>query len=113
MHGRQAEQGILHAIRTIADKLPRFRDRRLGEQNTKASLIEPILEALGWDIRDPDEVHREFRPISKDSPVDYALKLIRKPRLFLEAKGLGEDLSDRKWVTQVLGYAVVAGVEWC
>jgi predicted type IV restriction endonuclease len=101
------------AIRTIAAKVPKYRDRTIGEQNTKASLIEPILEALGWDIRDPDEVHREFRPISRDSPVDYALKLIRKPRLFVEAKGLGEDLGDRKWVTQVLGYAVVAGVEWC
>lgn len=33
--------------------------------------------------------------------------------MFLEAKGLGEDLSDRKWVAQVLGYATVAGVEWC
>jgi hypothetical protein len=76
-------------------------------------LIEPLLEALGWDIRDPDEVHREFRPTSKDSPVDYALKLLRKPRLFIEAKGLGEHLGDRKWVTQVLSYAIVAGVEWC
>jgi len=94
-------------------KIVKFRDRGMGEQNTKASLIEPVLEALGWDIRDPDEVHREFRANSKDSPVDYALKLLRKPQLFLEAKGLGEDLSDRKWIAQVLGYATVAGVEWC
>ena len=35
------------------------------------------------------------------------------PRFSLEAKGLGEDLADRKWVAQVLGYATVAGVEWC
>lgn len=113
MGGQGDAQQLPQVIKLIAAKVPKYRDRALGEQNTKASLIEPILEALGWDIRDPDEVHREFRPISKDSPVDYALKLIRKPRLFLEAKGLGEDLSDRKWVTQVLGYAVVAGVEWC
>lgn len=32
--------------------------RRVGEQTTKASLIEPIIDALGWDIYDPDEVHR-------------------------------------------------------
>jgi predicted type IV restriction endonuclease len=70
---------------------------------------QPILEALGWDIRDWDEVHREYRGKSVDSPVDYALKIMRTPRLFLEAKGLGEDLSDRKWVAQVLGYATVAG----
>jgi predicted type IV restriction endonuclease len=113
MGGHGEAQQLSQVIKAIAAKVPKYRDRALGEQNTKASLIEPILEALGWDIRDPDEVHREFRPISKDSPVDYALKLIRKPRLFLEAKGLGEDLSDRKWIAQVLGYAVVAGVEWC
>ena len=69
------------SVRTIAERARKYRDRGLGEQNSKASLIEPLLEALGWDIRDPDEVHREFRPTSKDSPVDYALKLLRKPRL--------------------------------
>ncbi len=104
---------LRQTILDVVSKIRRFQDRTLGEQNTKASLIEPILEALGWDIRDPDEVHREFRPTPKDCPVDYALKLLRKPRLFVEAKGLGESLADRKWITQVLGYAVVAGVEWC
>ena len=100
-------------IQALVAKILKDRDRRLGEQNTKATLIEPTLEALGWDIRDWDEVHREYRGKSSDSPVDYALKIMRTPRLFLEAKGLGEDLSDRKWVAQVLGYATVAGVEWC
>jgi hypothetical protein len=101
------------AIRDIVAKIQRWQDRGLGEENTKASLIEPILEALGWDIRDPDEVHREFKPTTKDNPVDYALTLLRKPRLLVEAKPLGEALSDRKWIGQILGYATVAGVEWC
>lgn len=107
------QNSLADCIHKTTQKITRFRDRSLGEQNTKASLIEPILEALGWDVRDPDEVHREFKPTSKDCPVDYALKLFRKPRLFVEAKGLGEGLEDRKWITQVLSYAVVAGVEWC
>lgn len=100
-------------VAALADRIRKYQDRRLGESNTKASLVEPLLEAVGWDIRDPDEVHREFKPTSRDCPVDYALKLLRKPRLFVEAKGLGETLSDRKWITQVLGYAIVTGVEWC
>jgi predicted type IV restriction endonuclease len=104
---------LVEIIRDTVQKVQRFKDRALGEQNTKASLIEPVLEALGWDVRDPDEVHREFKPTPRDCPVDYALKLFRKPRLFVEAKGLGEGLEDRKWITQVLSYAVVAGVEWC
>lgn len=104
---------LADTIDTAATKARRFSGRKLGEQNTKASLIEPILEALGWDIRDPDEVHREFRGKGRDNPVDYALKILRKPRLFVEAKGLGESLGERKWVAQMLGYAAVAGVEWC
>lgn len=107
------DESLKETIKTTVAKIAKFKDRGLGEQNTKASLIEPILESLGWDIRDPDEVHREFKPTTRDSPVDYALKLLRKPRLFVEAKGLGEDLADRKWIAQVLGYAIVAGVEWC
>jgi predicted type IV restriction endonuclease len=104
---------LRECIRDVAAKIRRFQDRGLGEQNTKASLVEPVLEALGWDVRDPDEVTREFKPTSRDSPVDYALTVLRKPRLFVEAKGLGETLQDRKWIAQVLGYATVAGVEWC
>jgi hypothetical protein len=104
---------LVETLKTVAAKVQRFQGRGIGEQNTKASLIEPVLEALGWDIREFDEVQREFRPTSKDSPVDYALKIQRRPRLFVEAKGLDENLADRKWIAQVLGYATVAGVEWC
>jgi hypothetical protein len=104
---------LLEAIKDVVGKIRKYQERTLGEQNTKASLIDPVLEALGWDVRDPDEVHREYKPTSKDSPVDYALTILRKPRLFVEAKGLGETLTDRKWIAQVLGYATVAGVEWC
>src|SRR4051794_13115153 len=106
-------QALREAIRVAVGKIRKFKDRSLGEQNTKATLIDPVLEALGWDVRDPDEVYREYKPTTRDSPVDYALTILRKPRLFVEAKGLGETLSDRKWIAQVLGYAIVAGVEWC
>ncbi len=45
---------------------------------------------MGWDVRDPDVVHREFKTTSQDKPVDYALCLVRQPRLLVEAKGLGK-----------------------
>lgn len=73
----------------------------------------PILNALGWSVFDPVEVHHEFKATKRDSPVDYALCLAREPRLLVEAKGLGEDFNDRKALSQVLGYATVAGVGWC
>src|SRR5262245_7569522 len=63
----------------------------LNEQNTKATLIEPLLRALGWDPEDVEEVAREYRLKSRDKPVDYGLLVAREPRLFVEAKPLGEN----------------------
>lgn len=107
------DQGLLQVLTTVAAKVRKHRGRAMGEQNTKASLIEPVLEALGWDVRDPDEVFREFKTKPRDSPVDYALKVDGRPALLVEAKGLGEDLTDRRWIGQVLGYATMSGVKWC
>jgi hypothetical protein len=95
------------------DRVERFQGTtRIGESNTKASLIEPVIAALGWDIHDPDEVCREYRRSGAENPVDYALLVMRTPRLFIEAKGLGENLADVRWAGQTLQYAAVAGVEW-
>lgn len=41
---------------------------RICEQNTKATLIEPVAAALGWNLFDPDEVNREHRLRSSDNP---------------------------------------------
>ena len=84
----------------------------LNEQNTKATLIEPLLRALGWDTENVDEVAREYRLKKQHKPVDYGLLALRTPRLFVEAKGLGQNLNDHKWANQIMGYAAVAGVEW-
>jgi len=108
-------QQLANSLREVRRKILQIRSRKesIGESNTKAVLIDPVLVALGWDLGDLDEVRREYRRNSRDNPVDYALFLIRTPRLFVEAKAVGTDLGDRKWISQVLGYATVVGVEWC
>lgn len=101
-------------LKDCAERLDRHRrpNQRIGEQNTKNVLIEPVLQALGWDTRDPEEVNREYRRRGSDNPVDYALLLLRTPRLFVEAKGLGENIDDPRWANQTISYPAVAGVEW-
>ncbi len=94
-------------------KRAQSRSSPLGEQNTKSTLIDPILTALGWDLEEFDEVRREYKRKPQDNPVDYALFVLRSPRLFIEAKDLSKTLDDRKWISQTLGYATVVGVEWC
>src|SRR5215217_6182481 len=110
-----AHQSLTSVLPKLGKRIQKIQNRNenIGEQNTKAALIDPLLAALGWDVEDIDEVSREYRRKSQDNPVDYALFMLRSPRLFVEAKGLEKDLSDRKWISQVLGYATVVGVEWC
>ena len=100
---------ILDEVRTRIANAPK---RGLNEQNTKATLIEPVLRTLGWNVENIDEVQREFRLKKRDKPVDYGLLILRTPRLFIEAKALGSNLDDRRWANQIMGYASVAGVEW-
>jgi len=102
-------EGVLRSVR---DRIARYRGQSIGEQNTKNVLIEPVLRALGWDVEDLEEVRREFKRKAPDNPVDYVLFLLRTPRLFVEAKALGENLADDRWAKQIMGYAAVAGVEW-
>jgi len=93
-------------------KLDRHRRGDLKEYPTRTIFVDPLLQALGWDVRDPDEVELEYATIDGRS-VDYAPKINRKPVLFIEAKPLNDPLTDVKSITQVVGYAANAGVEWC
>jgi predicted type IV restriction endonuclease len=102
-------------VRALRARIAQARARSAGvnEENTKRVLITPLLEALGWDVFDLDEVQNEYRTKPQDNPVDYAMFLRRSPVLFFEAKALGQAVTDRRWVGQNVGYASVAGVDWC
>jgi predicted type IV restriction endonuclease len=106
---------VVEIIRQAASRVQDYRDRRvkLTESDTIRVLILPVLEALGWDLQDVEEVRSEYRHASADNPVDYALFLHGTPTLFVEAKALGVSLDDRKPLLQTLNYANAAGVDWC
>lgn len=108
-------QIVTTALARLRQRIQQLRDRKetVGEQDTRAALIDPLLSALGWDIEEIEEVRREYKRKPQDNPVGYALFVLHSARLFVEAKGLGKDLNDRKWISQNLAYATVAGVEWC
>lgn len=108
-------QALDEEVRRIRGRILRYRQRRasLGEDDTKRTLITPLLEALGWDILDVEEVRNEYRHRPQDNPVDYALFVRGTPSLFVEAKALKASLDDRRWVSQTINYANTAAIEWC
>ncbi|MBI2647188.1 hypothetical protein HYW99_01810 [Candidatus Woesearchaeota archaeon] len=104
-------------VKKLVDKYSRIVEsgsiKRYKEEDTKAEFIEPLFEALGWDVRNTendDEVVREEK-ISKGR-VDYSFRINGIPKFFLEAKALKEDLDDLKFVEQAINYAWHKGCTW-
>lgn len=102
---------LIQRIEEIRQKLHTLRRHGLKETPTRTIIIDPILESLGWNVRDPDEVLLEYPTIDGKS-VDYALMINRKPALLVEAKQL-DDAIDVKAITQIVGYAANNGIMWC
>lgn len=84
-----------------------------NEANTRALVIEPVLAALGWNLTDLGEVDREYAVAVDGTRLDYALKIAGERKLFVEAKAVGKDLSNGKFVSQTINYANNLGVMWC
>lgn len=103
---------LVKCIEHLRIQLERHRKQGMKEYPTRTIFIDPLLAALGWDVRDPDEVELEHPTIDGKS-VDYAMKVNRKVVLLWEAKQLGDPLDDVKSITQVVGYAANDGIEWC
>lgn len=85
---------------------------KMNEASTIRLLIEPTLDALGWNTDDPSQVYREHKT-SGGGEVDLALLIDDKPVLYVEAKALKESTEESKWIMQTVNYAVADGVEWC
>ena len=80
-----------------------------NETRTRMSLIGPLLNTLGWDVADPVLVTAEYDVNGKRA--DYALLgSDGKPVVFLEAKRLGESLSNHH--SQVVAYASELGIRY-
>jgi len=78
----------------------------VDEATLKQTVILRLFSLLGWDIFNSREVVPEFSIGGKK--VDYALCDDGKPKVFVEVKRSGEDLSNHQ--EQLLSYAFMQGI---
>ncbi len=104
-------------IQILIEKYLRIKDsgkiKDFNEERTKKEFIEPLFEALGWDLRNKyndDEVIVEEK-ISRGR-VDYSFRINGIPKFFLEAKSLKEDLDNIKFVEQAINYSYYKNCTW-
>ena len=82
---------------------------RENETRTRMALIDPLLQALGWDTSDPALVTPEYDVRGRKA--DYALLgPSGSPAATLESKRMGEPLPGHRM--QMLNYAVSTGIAY-
>ena len=52
---------VVKVIETLRAQLERHKQSGLKEYPTRTIFVDPLLSALGWDIRDPDKVDSNTR----------------------------------------------------
>lgn len=89
---------LTDALGLVQERIKSFeREFANNESQTRLSLVDPVLKALGWNPQDPTIVRVEYpvrqRNRSAQAKVDYALlDSQREPVAFVEAKKLGTGL---------------------
>ena len=94
---------ILKQVKVAASN---HRERLLkNESATRATLIDPILRAVGWDVANPHKVIVEASARRGQNLIraDYGLLVASNVGIVVEAKSLGEDLDSHR--SQIVDYA--------
>jgi len=86
---------------------------KYDETETKQAMILPVLQLLGWNVWDTEEVKPEYpvegKKAAEGGKVDFCLRIKGKSEVFLEAKRPGEDLE--KHQEQLLDYSFREGLD--
>ncbi len=109
MNKDEAKQKVAELVKKY-EALSPAEIKGYNEAATKASFIEPLFRALGWNFEDTNEVAPEEK--ASGGRVDYAFKLNSVSIFFLEAKPLKADLTNETYIKQAVTYAYNKGVTW-
>ncbi len=88
-------ENFIQQIKALSSRIERIKDNIKTEKATKTSLIMPFIQALGYDIFNPEEFVPEFIAdvgIKKGEKIDYAIIDSNNPVILIEAKSVHEDL---------------------
>ena len=105
---------LMHVIETLKERIEHD-GGTIGskEIRTRTALVDPLLNALGWDTTDPAMVIPEYA--AGGGVADYALLKVMPDEntpviAFIEAKRLNEPLESHR--AQMLNYANMSGVKY-
>lgn len=102
-------------LKEIAQKVETSRSQIQNEQATKTAFIMPFLQAWGYDVFNPMEVHPEYSADLtglKGEKVDYAICLDNQPIILMECKSCHQNLEHPKHSSQLHRYFNATGANF-
>jgi len=93
-------------IADLAARISRQKGMVMTEEAAKTAFVLPFLQALGYDVFNPNEVVPEFtadHAVKKGEKVDYAIKRDDQIMIIIECKPIGADL-EAKYAGQLFRY---------
>lgn len=98
---------FIDQIQGISQTIKRIQDSIQNEEATKTAFIMPFMQALGYNVFNPMEVHPEFTADIaglKGEKVDYAIFIDDKPVILVECKHCHENINKLKHCSQLHRY---------
>lgn len=86
---------FIDKINDLSERILKLKDQIKTEEATKTAFIMPFIQALEYDVFNPNELIPEFIAdigTKKGEKVDYAIVLDNKPKILIECKCCGENL---------------------
>jgi len=83
-------------IKQLGERIKSLKESTQTEEATKSAFVMPFVQALGYDVFNPNEVIPEFTSdigIKKGEKVDYAIQLNNEPIIIIECKHWGDKLN--------------------
>ncbi len=91
----KSKDEIAQLCQYFATNHDEFRAVSVKEAHVRQSLIDPLFEALGWDVRNTEKVAPQYREVIPEDSVDieghhkapdYSFRVGTLPKFFVEAK---------------------------
>ncbi len=101
---------FIEALKLVREKAGIFRDILVqNEAQTRSTLIDPILTALGWDFTNPTMVKVEL--MHEGTRLDYGLMSLNgEIRYIVEAKKLETNLDRQQNINTAIDYAFIHAI---
>ena len=102
--GSPESAGIESRLRELAERASGF-PPNLSEKDTERALVEPFIDALGYDTRDPEEVRTQFEIAIGSMTVkcDYVIVQHGEPAILIECKKVGARLDNPGQLSSYFG----------